>query len=55
MRIAFEGPELTLVDFDNILNNFKEKNYCILLQTKFTIYKHMYMAVAISPAGTILA
>ena len=31
MRIAFEGPELTLVDFDNTLNNFKEKNCCILL------------------------
>ena len=32
MHIAFEGPELTLVDFDNIiLNIFEEKNCCILL------------------------
>ena len=31
MRIAFEEPELTLVDFDNILKTFKEKNCCILL------------------------
>ena len=26
MHIAFERPEHTLVDFDNILNIFKEKN-----------------------------
>ena len=33
MRIAFEGPKHILVDFDNTLNVFKEKNCCILLQT----------------------
>ena len=31
MRIAIEGAELTVVDFDNILDIFKEKNYRILL------------------------
>ena len=31
MRIAFEGPDHTLVDFDNILNVFKENFFCILL------------------------
>ena len=25
MRIVIEGPELTLVDFDNILDIFKER------------------------------
>ena len=30
MRIVFEGPELTLVDFDNILNILRRKS-CILL------------------------
>ena len=44
MRIAFEGPEPTLVDFDNVLN--------ILL---ITICKHMYMAIASVPAGPVLA
>ena len=33
MRIAFDGPEHTVVDFDNILNVFKENNCCILLYT----------------------
>ena len=33
MRIAFEGPESTLVDFDKILNIFKDQNSCILLST----------------------
>ena len=31
MHIAFEGPELTLVDFDNIQNILKENNCSILL------------------------
>ena len=31
MRIAFVGPEHTLVEFDNILNVFMENNCCILL------------------------
>ena len=31
MRIAIEGPELTAVDFDNILDIFKEKNHHIVL------------------------
>ena len=31
MRIAFEGPEHTLVDFNNILNVFKEKNCTVEL------------------------
>ena len=28
MRIAYEGFECTLVDFDNILNILKKKNCC---------------------------
>ena len=32
MCIAFEGPEHILVDFDNILNIFKEKMFY------FTVY-----------------
>ena len=31
MRIAIEGPELTSVDVEAILNIFKEKNHRILL------------------------
>ena len=31
MRIAIEGPELTVVDFDKILDIFKEKNRRIIL------------------------
>ena len=31
MKIAIEGPQLTPVDFDKILDIFKEKNRCISL------------------------
>ena len=31
MRIAIEGPELTAIDFENILDIFKEKNRRTLL------------------------
>ena len=31
MRIAIEGPELTEIDFNEILEVFKEKNRRILL------------------------
>ena len=37
MCIMIEGPELTLVDFDNIVEVFKEKNLHILLQTFYKI------------------
>ena len=33
MRIAFEGPKHTLVDFDNILNIFKEEKIVVFYCT----------------------
>ena len=31
MRIAIEGPELSIVDFNKVMDVFKEKNRRILL------------------------
>ena len=37
MHIAIEGPELTVVDFDKVLDIFKEKNCRITVQPRLMV------------------